>query len=102
MKAIVHHGGAGTTATSLRAGVPTFIIPHLGDQSYWGLRIHQLGVGPKPVPRPKLTATKLADGIRQMVNDVTMQSNAANLGQAIRQEDGVQKTVEAVKSILGD
>ncbi len=102
MKAIVHHGGAGTTATSLRAGVPTFIIPHLGDQPYWGLRTHQLGVGPKPIPRPKLTATTLADGIRQMVNDTTMQSTADKLGQAIRQEDGVQKTVEAVKTILGD
>jgi sterol 3beta-glucosyltransferase len=102
MKALVHHGGAGTTATSLRAGVPTFIIPHLGDQTYWGLRMPQLRVGPKPVPRPKLTSEKLADGIRQMVNDTTMQSTADKLGQAIRQENGVQKTVKAVKTILGD
>jgi len=102
MKAIVHHGGAGTTATSLRAGVPTFIIPHLGDQVYWGLRISQLGVGPKAVPRPKLTRTKLADGIRQMVEDTNMRSAANQLGRAIRQEDGVQKTIQAVKDILGD
>jgi UDP:flavonoid glycosyltransferase YjiC (YdhE family) len=44
---VVHHGGAGSTASSLRAGLPTIIVPHLGDQPFWGQRVYALGVGPK-------------------------------------------------------
>ena len=63
MKAVVHHGGAGTTAAGLRAGVPSIIIPHGNDQFAWGRRVYELGVGPKPVPRKKLTTEKLSDAI---------------------------------------
>ena len=43
--AVVHHGGAGTTAAGLRAGRPTVICPFFGDQPFWGRRVHELGVG---------------------------------------------------------
>ena len=36
MAAVVHHGGAGTTAAGFRAGVPTIIVPHNADQPFWG------------------------------------------------------------------
>ncbi len=48
MAAVVHHGGAGTTAAGLRAGVPTVVCPFFGDQPYWGERVAALGAGPKP------------------------------------------------------
>ena len=44
-KAIVHHGGAGTTASSLRAGVPTLILWSSADQPYWGNQLKRLKVG---------------------------------------------------------
>ncbi|HEY3497162.1 MAG TPA: glycosyltransferase [Polyangiaceae bacterium] len=56
---IVHHGGAGTTATALRAGVPQFIVPHIVDQFFHGRRIHELGLGPRPVKKGKLAAADL-------------------------------------------
>jgi sterol 3beta-glucosyltransferase len=63
MAALVHHGGSGTTASGLRAGVPGVIVPHNGDQPYWGRRIKELGVGAAPIPRKKLSADNLAAAI---------------------------------------
>ncbi|MFN8418241.1 MAG: hypothetical protein U0528_03190 [Anaerolineae bacterium] len=50
MAAVVHHGGAGTTAAGLRAGVPSIIVPFFGDQPFWGQRTAALGVGTAPIP----------------------------------------------------
>ena len=44
-RAVVHHGGAGTTAAGLRAGVPTLILPAWLDQTMWGARVKRLKVG---------------------------------------------------------
>ena len=95
MAAIVHHGGAGTTAAALRAGVPSIVIPFIADQSFWGHRLAMLGVAPKPIPRKKLTAKGLATAIRIAVEDKMMRQQAAILGQKICSEDGVSQAVKA-------
>jgi UDP:flavonoid glycosyltransferase YjiC (YdhE family) len=99
MAGVVHHGGAGTTAAGLRAGVPTFIIPHMADQPYWGRRVYELGVGVKPVARHKLTADVLAEGIRQVVSDMKMREAAASLGEKIRSENGVENAVQVIERL---
>ncbi|MDX1990858.1 MAG: glycosyltransferase [bacterium] len=98
MAAVVHHGGAGTTAAGLRAGVPSIIIPFMADQPFWGQRVMNLGVGPSPIPRKKLTAQKLAEAIREAVSDATMRQQASALGQRIRDEDGIGQAVAFVES----
>lgn len=98
MAAIVHHGGAGTTAASLRAGKPSIIIPYLYDQPFWGKRIAALGVGPKPVPKKQLTAEKLAGLIQTAVSDTPMQVRAQEIGEKIRSEDGVGVASEIIES----
>ncbi len=100
MRAIVHHGGAGTTAASLRAGIPTVIVPHMADQSLWGTRVEALGVGPRAIPRDKLTAARLATAIRTAVSDEGMRSRAAELGMRIRAEDGVGEAVRLIEKYL--
>jgi UDP:flavonoid glycosyltransferase YjiC (YdhE family) len=100
MAAIVHHGGAGTTGEGLRAGVPAVIVPHLGDQLFWGRRVATLGVGPKPIPRPKLTAERLAAAIHTAVTDNKIRQHAANLGEKIRAERGVEMAVELINQYL--
>jgi sterol 3beta-glucosyltransferase len=99
MAAIVHHGGAGTTAASLRAGVPTIVVPFFGDQPFWGQRVANLGVGPAPIPRKQLTAEKLAQAIDRAVTDLVMRQRAKELGQKIQQEDGVASFVAIVNRI---
>lgn len=91
--AVIHHGGAGTTAEGLRAGVPALVCPFFGDQPYWGARVHSLGVGPRPIPQKRLTATRLAAAIAEMVGDEGMRGRARHLGAAIRAERGVETAV---------
>jgi UDP:flavonoid glycosyltransferase YjiC (YdhE family) len=97
---VVHHGGAGTTAAALRAGVPALVVPFAGDQFLWGRRVHALGVGPRPIPRWKLSAESLADALRAMAGDRAMRRRAAELGEAIRAEDGVGRAVRLFSSLV--
>jgi len=101
MAGVVHHGGAGTTAAALRAGVPSMIVAHMGDQPYWGQRVFDLGVGAAPLRRHTLTAEKLAQGITTLVTDRQMRQEAAQLGEHLQAETGVANAVAAVKSIVG-
>lgn len=101
MAAIVHHGGSGTTAAALRAGVPSAVVSHMADQPYWGRRIHELGVGAPLIRRHELTTERLAENIRLMVSDTAMQKRAIDLGNRIQQEDGLANAVAAFKEILG-
>jgi UDP:flavonoid glycosyltransferase YjiC (YdhE family) len=94
--AVVHHGGAGTTAAGLRAGVPTITIPFFGDQGFWGQRVAELGVGPEPIPRQQLTVERLAKAIQKAALDQTMRQRAADLGAKIRDEDGIANAVAVV------
>ncbi|WP_414576334.1 glycosyltransferase [Anabaena sp. CCY 9402-a] len=97
--AVVHHGGAGTTAAGLRAGVPTIIIPFFGDQGFWGQRVAELGVGTKPIPRKQLTAERLAQAIQKAVTDQTMRQRAADLGAKIRTEDAIANAIAVIEEI---
>jgi sterol 3beta-glucosyltransferase len=96
MAAVVHHGGAGTTAAGLRAGVPSIVIPFFGDQLFWGQRAEKLGVGTAPIPRKKLTVENLAQAIDRAVTDPVMRQRAANLGAKIQVEDGIASAVALV------
>jgi sterol 3beta-glucosyltransferase len=99
MAAVVHHGGAGTTAAGLRAGVPSIVIPFFGDQPFWGQRIADLGVGTAPIPRKQLTVERLANAIDRAVTDPVIRQRAADLGAKIQAEDGVGRVVSIVRSI---
>lgn len=101
VKGVVHHGGAGTTAASLRAGRPTLICPFFGDQPFWGKRVQQLDVGPKPIPQKKLSVDGLAAALRRLVGDEKMAEKAARLGEKIQAEDGVAQTVVMLEQKVG-
>jgi UDP:flavonoid glycosyltransferase YjiC (YdhE family) len=93
--AVVHHGGAGTTAAALRAGTPAVVVPFGVDQPFWGTRVAALGTGPRPIPQRTLTTERLADALRIVTTDETMRARAAHLGHTIRSENGVDNAVAA-------
>jgi len=99
MAAVVHHGGAGTTAAGLAAGAPTVICPFFGDQPFWGRRVAALGVGPEPIPQKRLTAEKLAAALRAVTGDAALRARAQQLGAAIRGEDGVGVAVQRIEAL---
>ncbi len=95
--AVVHHGGAGTTAAGLLASKPTLVIPFGGDQPFWAMRVRMLGLGPKPIRREKLTASKLAKGLHNLVTVKSYSVAAKELGQRMRLEDGTQNAANVIE-----
>ncbi|KAJ1694845.1 hypothetical protein LUZ63_011543 [Rhynchospora breviuscula] len=93
-KAVVHHGGAGTTAAGLKAACPTTIVPFFGDQPFWGDRVHARGVGPAPIPIDQFSLEKLVDAIKFML-DPQVKESAVELSEAMKSEDGVNGAVKA-------
>ncbi len=100
MAAVVHHGGAGTTAAGLRAGRPSVICPVFGDQPFWGYRVHALGAGPQPIPRRKLTVSGLSAAVHHAVSDTETARRAGALGRAIAAERGVETAIALIEAAL--
>lgn len=98
--AVVHHGGAGTTAAGLKAGRPTVVAPFFGDQMFWGHRVLALGVGPEPIAQKRLTAEKLAQAIELATGNPEMRARAEALGHQLRAEDGVAVAVGSIGRYL--
>ncbi|CAE6515254.1 unnamed protein product [Rhizoctonia solani] len=96
--AACHHGGAGTTGASLRAGIPTIIKPFFGDQFFWSDRVEALGIGSSV---RKLTVENLTAALRAATTDVKQIERAKLVGQSIRAENGVRTAIEAIYRDLG-
>lgn len=92
--AVVHHGGAGTTAAALRAGRPAVIVPSMWDQPFWARRVARLGAG-LALPLAHLNAENLAAAIRRVAGDPRLRRRADELGRQVRAEDGVARAVAA-------
>ncbi|KAB8229652.1 uncharacterized protein BDW43DRAFT_322041 [Aspergillus alliaceus] len=92
--AVIHHGGAGTTACGLLNGRPTGIVPFFGDQLFWGKMVHSAGAGPCPIPYEKINTETLAEAI-----DICMSSKAriaaSGIATRMRAENGVRDAVES-------
>ncbi|KAK3329728.1 glycosyltransferase family 28 domain-containing protein [Apodospora peruviana] len=87
VSAVVHHGGAGTSAAGIKLGKPTVVVPFFGDQPFWGAMIAKAGAGPMPIPYKKLTAEKLAAAVLEALKPET-QTRAKELGAKISEEQG--------------
>lgn len=98
--AIVHHGGAGTSQSSLLAGKPSVVVAHMADQTFWGTELKRLGVAGKTLQRRTMTPKKLAKGIAFVLNDSTMPSTASVIGQDMAKEDGVMNAIRLIERIF--
>lgn len=98
--AAIHHGGCGTTAATLRAGIPSIVVPFFADQPVWGKRLEQLGVSPATYPRRGLTSDHLASGIQSIAENDSFSKRAQQLQVQIDQESGTDKAVSIIESYL--
>ncbi|CAF2766325.1 unnamed protein product [Rotaria sp. Silwood2] len=87
VSAVCHHGGAGTTATGLRAGKPSIILPFFGDQFFWGDIVEKNGVGPSPIPGKSVTVDELVEAFK-IVHQLAMQNTAKRIREILSHEDG--------------
>ncbi|KAF2713522.1 glycosyltransferase family 1 protein [Pleomassaria siparia CBS 279.74] len=99
VSAVVHHGGAGTTAAGIAAGRPTVVIPFFGDQPFWGAMTAKAGAGPLPIPYKELTADKLAGAINEALKPESLE-RAQELSQKISKEQGGQNGAQSFHQML--
>lgn len=99
--AVVHHGGAGTTAAAVRAGVPAVVVPFHGDQPFWASRVHTLGLGPPPFARRRLTTKRLADAIEIAMTNDAIRQRASAIGRLVRAEQGALRAATALVGFVG-
>jgi sterol 3beta-glucosyltransferase len=99
VSAVCHHGGSGTTATALRAGKPTIILPFFGDQYFWGNNVMKNGVGPTPIPGKNVTAEELAEALK-FVHREDVQMAARNIQEILAAENGCQIAMESFHAHL--
>lgn len=96
--AVVHHAGAGTTHTTLRAGTPSVPVPHVSDQFLWSKEMLRLGVAPKPLRRTKWSAAALGDRIKETIGNAKMKQAALAISERMRNDNGPERAADLVES----
>ncbi|MEV1293187.1 nucleotide disphospho-sugar-binding domain-containing protein [Pseudonocardia sp. NPDC049635] len=97
--AVVHHGGAGSTAAGLRAGRPTLVCPFVGDQPFWGAQVHAAGAGPAPL-RPARMRAQLTGRLGDLVRNEGYRERARAIAGRIAAEDGLATGVRVLEDLL--
>jgi UDP:flavonoid glycosyltransferase YjiC (YdhE family) len=100
VSAVVHHGGAGTTAAGLFRGRPALVVPQAIDQPYWGRRVYEIGCGPKPIRLRKLTPDLLAAGLHDLTTNMDYRRNAADMSEKLLAEDGTGRAIKVIERVM--
>lgn len=98
MAAVVHHGGAGTTATAARAGIPQIIVPHYFDQYFWAAQTVRCGIGPRAMTRRRLTAAKLAKALQEALTDPAIGRCARQMSVRLKSKKPLAETVRFIEA----
>ncbi|CAF0821531.1 unnamed protein product [Didymodactylos carnosus] len=98
LTAAIHHGGAGTTHTSLKFGLPTLILPFGADQPFNGDRVYINKLGPKPIPVRQINVKNLTNAIQDLLNTDEYQTNAKKIGELIAKENGLDHCIKLIES----
>lgn len=99
-KAIIHHGGIGTTAECLRAGKPFMVCPilyPLGDQKFWGQHAYNKGIAIKPIPFCKMTEKIFLESIGELLTNNKIYDNARQMQKLINNENGLGTTIDEIE-----
>jgi sterol 3beta-glucosyltransferase len=97
---VVHAGGSGTTAATLRSGNPGIIVPHVGDQPMWAQLVFGLGCTRASIPYRELSAERLSTAIRTTLADSELRRHAEDVAVKIRAEQGVTKARMLIEQLL--
>ena len=98
---VVHHGGSGTTQSSLLSGCPSVVVAHMADQFFWGAELERLGVAGPTQKRQRLSSRRLANSIAQVLACPDKAKRASVLGTVMSKENGVEVAVSLIEAGLG-
>ncbi len=102
VSAVVHHGGAGTTAAGVLACKPTLVVPFGGDQPFWGQRVYDLGIGPRPIKRENLTVERLADALIELTHTPRFNVAVSEIGERMKYENGTLLAADIAEREIND
>ena len=97
---VVHHGGAGTTHSASRAGCPSVVVEHFGDQIFWGAQLKRAGLTTRTLHARSVTPLTLAREIRTILGSPAMQERARTVAASMKKEDGVARAVTLIEERL--
>jgi len=97
--AVIHHGGAGTTQSSLLAGCPSIVIAHIADQPFWGNELKRLGVSPGYMRKNEMTSQLLCKYLTSIFKDSTYRENADRISKLMKKENGVETTINFLSQL---
>ncbi len=99
IRAVVHHGGAGTTGVAFGAGLPQIVVPFFGDQRFWAWRVAASGTGPAPVPWRGLSIGSLEAALRDVTAKPAYRDTAIAIAARITAEDALVEATRVIESI---
>lgn len=103
VRAVVHHGGSGTTHAAAAAGRPQLVVPRLGDQPHYGRQVHRAGLGPPPLPHTRASVRALAQALADLLAEPSYAAAATEAATRMGGEDGLQRAVaELAATPTGD
>ena len=98
----IHHGGAGTVAYALRAGIPSIIMPFFGDHHLWACRLHEMGCGPPAMSPGTTTAKSLSEVITSTLSDTACLNKLADVAKFMETEDGLGEAVRLLEHLYNE
>jgi rhamnosyltransferase subunit B len=96
---VVHAGGIGTSGLAMRSGRPMLVVPFAHDQPDNALRLTRLGVA-RTIAGHRTTTARLAAELGQLLEDPAYSRRAIEVGEQVRQEDGVRGACDALEQLL--
>lgn len=98
VRAVVHHGGAGTTAAVCAAGKPSLVVPQMADQYLWARQVERVGVGPRSIPHWAATAEAVSQGVAELLTGGFAQ-RAEAIAALMAEEDGLALAVQRIEGL---
>lgn len=98
---VIHHGGSGTSHSACRAGVPSVVVPFVGDQFFWADRLRHAGVAACVANGKSLNAAALSQSIA-IAESEAVRLRVRTLGKRMRGENGLANAVSAIEALLVD
>lgn len=97
---VIHHGGAGTTQTTIASGVPSVVVSHGADQGFNGRILKSAGTCATVLNRKSLTVEKLSKAMEKILGNDSYKESALAISRRIENENGVERSVELINELL--
>lgn len=97
--AVIHHGGPGTTAQALRAGIPELVLPWGLEQFFTAAQVERIGAG-RWLYRSFYTTNRAVQALRVLLDEASYKQNSRSMASQIAQENGSATLCDAIEEVL--